>query len=54
MLEGLQGFGASFESDLEALEGIGTGDGGEGFADELASLDATEESAENGGSDRKG
>jgi len=31
-------FGASFESDLSDLEAIGTGDG-EGFAEELASLD---------------
>ncbi len=32
------GFGASFESDLSDLEAMGTGDG-EGFAEELASLD---------------
>jgi DNA-directed RNA polymerase subunit beta' len=31
-------FGASFESDLSDLEAMGTGDG-EGFAEELASLD---------------
>jgi DNA-directed RNA polymerase subunit beta' len=51
--EGLQGFGASFESDLEALEGIGAGDGGEGFAEELASLDVPEDSSGNGGDAKK-
>jgi DNA-directed RNA polymerase subunit beta' len=51
--EGLQGFGASFESDLEALEGMSPGDGGEGFAEELASLDVPEESAEDGDSKKK-
>ncbi len=44
--ESLQGFGASFESDLEALSEIGTGDdNGEGFAEELASLDVPEDSS---------
>jgi DNA-directed RNA polymerase subunit beta' len=51
--EGLQGFGASFESDLEALEGIGAGDGGEGFAEELASLDVPEDASGNGGDAKK-
>ncbi|MDQ6914352.1 MAG: DNA-directed RNA polymerase subunit beta' [Actinomycetota bacterium] len=51
--EGLQGFGASFESDLEALEGIGAGDGGEGFAEELASLDVSEDTSGNGGGSDK-
>jgi DNA-directed RNA polymerase subunit beta' len=47
--ESLQGFGASFESDLEALSEIGSGDdNGEGFAEELASLDVPEDSSGNG------
>jgi DNA-directed RNA polymerase subunit beta' len=47
--ESLQGFGASFESDLEALSEIGTGDdNGEGFAEELASLDVPEDASGNG------
>jgi DNA-directed RNA polymerase subunit beta' len=47
--ESLQGFGASFESDLEALSEIGAGDdNGEGFAEELASLDVPEDSSGNG------
>jgi DNA-directed RNA polymerase subunit beta' len=42
--EGLQGFGASFESDLEVLSEIGGGgDAGEGFAEELASLDVPDD-----------
>jgi DNA-directed RNA polymerase subunit beta' len=40
--EALQGFGSAFESDLEALEDIGAGGDGEGFADELGSLDGPE------------
>jgi DNA-directed RNA polymerase subunit beta' len=48
--EGIQGFGSSFESDLEALEEIGAGDGGssEGFAEELASLDVPDEKPDDG------
>jgi DNA-directed RNA polymerase subunit beta' len=48
--EGLQGFGASFESDLEALEEMGGAGGGdtEGFAEELASLDVPEDGSGNG------
>jgi DNA-directed RNA polymerase subunit beta' len=48
--EALQGFGSSFESDLEALEEIGAGDGGssEGFAEELASLDVPDEKSGDG------
>jgi DNA-directed RNA polymerase subunit beta' len=41
--EPVTGFGASFESDLEALQDIGAGGDGEGFADELASLDVPSE-----------
>jgi DNA-directed RNA polymerase subunit beta' len=52
--EGLQGFGASFESDLEALSEMAPGDdGGDGFAEELASLDVPEESSGNGGEKKK-
>ncbi len=48
--EGLQGFGASFESDLEVLSEIGGGeDAGDGFAEGLASLDVPEDSSGNGG-----
>jgi DNA-directed RNA polymerase subunit beta' len=46
--EPVPGFGASFESDLEALQDIGAGGDGEGFADELASLDVPAD----GGSDK--
>ncbi|MDX6698339.1 MAG: DNA-directed polymerase subunit beta, partial [Solirubrobacteraceae bacterium] len=43
--ESLQGFGASFESDLEVLSEIGGGDdAGDGFAEELASLDVPDDS----------
>jgi DNA-directed RNA polymerase subunit beta' len=48
--EALQGFGASLESDLSELEDIGPGGDGEGFADELASLDVPDDSP-NGSSD---
>jgi DNA-directed RNA polymerase subunit beta' len=51
--EGTSGFGASFESDLEALEGMSPGDGGEGFAEELASLDVPDETSEDGGDSKK-
>jgi DNA-directed RNA polymerase subunit beta' len=46
--DALGGFGASFESDLETLEEIGAGDGGDGFAEELASLDVPDEPAGDG------
>jgi DNA-directed RNA polymerase subunit beta' len=42
--EALQGFGSALESDLSELEDIGAGGDGEGFADELASLDVPDES----------
>jgi len=52
--ESLQGFGSSFESDLSALEDIGAGggNGGDGFADELASLDVPEGTEGNGGASK--
>jgi len=47
--EGLQGFGASFESDLEVLSEIGGGEeSGEGFAEELASLDVPDDGEKKG------
>jgi DNA-directed RNA polymerase subunit beta' len=46
--EALQGFGSAFESDLEALEDIGAGGDGEGFADELASLDGQDRDGRQG------
>ncbi|MFL5819653.1 MAG: DNA-directed RNA polymerase subunit beta' [Solirubrobacteraceae bacterium] len=49
--EALQGFGSTFESDLSELEDIGVGGDGDGFADELASLDVPDES-EDGSSDQ--
>jgi len=49
--EALQGFGSALQSDLSELEDIGAGGDGEGFADELASLDVPDESPD-GSSDK--
>jgi len=42
----LQGFGAAFDRDLSALEDIGGGGDGDGFAEELASLDVADSPAD--------
>jgi DNA-directed RNA polymerase subunit beta' len=49
--EALQGFGSALESDLSELEDIGAGGDGEGFADELASLDVPDESRDGSSDD---